>query len=81
MKYKKRPITVDVILWTGKNIKEIMDFMSWRNANYDNKNGLVIHTLEGNHSADVGDYIVKGIKSEFYPVKPDIFALTYERLE
>lgn len=38
---------------------------------------LVIDTLEGRHRADAGDWIVQGVKGEFYPVKPDIFAETY----
>lgn len=44
----------------------------WKN------NGLVIPTLEGNHLAKVGDYIIKGVKGEVYPCKPDIFLETYE---
>jgi hypothetical protein len=55
-----------------------MDFMSWRNAAHDAKTGLVIHTLEGNHYAGIGDWIIKGVKGEFYPCKPDIFAATYD---
>jgi len=39
---------------------------------------MEIHTLEGVHSANLGDYIVQGIKGELYPCKPDIFAATYE---
>jgi hypothetical protein len=41
---------------------------------------VVIETLEGNMTADKGDYIIKGIKGEFYPCKPDIFELTYEKV-
>lgn len=41
----------------------------------------VIHTLEGDHLARVGDYIITGVKGERYPCKPDIFALTYEPVE
>lgn len=37
-----------------------------------------IDTLEGTHRADFGDYIIKGVKDELYPCKPDIFAMTYE---
>ena len=49
-----------------------------------NEQGLTIHTLEdgsdgrAEHVASVGDYIIKGVKGEFYPCKPDIFELTYE---
>lgn len=44
-------------------------------ANIDH---LVIHTLEGDHRADDGDWIIKGIAGEFYPCKPDIFEATYD---
>jgi hypothetical protein len=40
-----------------------------------------IPTLEGQMEARVGDYIIKGVKGEFYPCKPDIFAATYEPAE
>jgi hypothetical protein len=42
---------------------------------------LTIPTLEGDHKAMPGDYIIKGIKNEFYPCKPDIFEMTYEPAE
>lgn len=40
--------------------------------------GLTIKTLEGDHRANVGDWIIRGVKGELYPCKPDIFAATYE---
>jgi hypothetical protein len=43
--------------------------------------GVVIETLEGNMLASKGDYIIKGVKGEFYPCKPDIFELTYEKID
>lgn len=42
---------------------------------------ILIDTLEGQMRADPGDWIIKGIKNEFYPCKPDIFAATYEAVE
>lgn len=39
---------------------------------------IVIPTLEGNHRADLGDMVLRGVKGEFYPCKSDIFAATYE---
>ncbi len=42
---------------------------------------LTIPTLEGDHRCDVGDWIIRGVKGEFYPVKPDIFAVTYDPVE
>lgn len=76
-KYIKKPVAIEAIEWDGTNIKEVLGFMNWRNANHDELSGLVIHTLEGNHHADIGDMIIKGVKGEFYPCKPDIFKLTY----
>ena len=46
----------------------------WKN------NGLTIQTLEGDHLAKAGDYIIKGVQGEFYPCKPDIFLATYEEV-
>ncbi len=42
---------------------------------------ILIHTLEGDHEAKVGDYIIKGVQGEFYPCKPEIFVKTYEAVE
>ena len=81
MKYRKKPVVIEAVQWTGENLKEVLDFMKWRNANHDDVSGLVIHTLEGNHSARVGDWIIKGVQGEFYPCKPDIFEQTYEMTE
>jgi len=44
------------------------------------RGGLVIKTLEGEHIASFGDYIIKGVKDEFYPCKPDVFKITYSEL-
>ena len=78
MKYRKKPVVIDAVLWTGENEKEVFDFMGWRNASHDQQHGLQIHTLEGTMDATIGDFIIKGVKGEFYACKADIFALTYE---
>lgn len=78
MKYRKKPVVIDAIKWDGKNVKEVMDFMAWRNVSHDARTGLLIHTLEGNLHANIGDMIIKGVQGEFYACKPDIFAATYE---
>ena len=39
---------------------------------------LIIPTLEGEMRAEIGDWIIRGVKGELYPCKPDIFELTYE---
>ena len=79
-KYSKKPVVIEAVQWTGENVKEVMDFMNWRNAAHDAASGLTIRTLEGNHHASPGDFIIKGVNGEFYPCKPDIFEKTYEKV-
>lgn len=75
-KYKKKPVEVEVVQWTGMNFKEIKNFCGADVALFANQ--PVISTLEGDMVVSVGDYVIKGAKGEFYPCKPDIFELTYE---
>ena len=83
-KYRKRPVEVDAMLWDG-TIESQTAITNWADGPitgwFDGTNYLAIYTLEGEMRADVGDYIIKGVKGEFYPCKPDIFALTYEPVE
>lgn len=48
---------------------------------YQTDKEMIIHTLEGDHKANIGDYIITGVHGEQYPCKPDIFAKTYEKVE
>ena len=92
MKATKKPVTIEFIEWTGENLFDVITFTqgrpdlrrpksadSWgeyvKTVRLD---GLIIKTLEGQHLASIGDMIIKGISGEFYPCKPDIFALTYD---
>lgn len=77
-KYRKKPVTIEAIQWDGKNLSAIDYFMDRIVENKETI--LVIHTLEGDMEASVGDYIIKGVNGEFYPCKPDIFAKTYEEV-
>jgi uncharacterized protein YeeX (DUF496 family) len=82
-RYVKKPIEIEAVQWTGDNRREIFDFctLSYFNTDFETGNlKLNIQTLEGNMEASVGDYIIKGIKGEFYPCKPDIFLLTYDEV-
>lgn len=80
-KFRKKPVVIEAVQWTGENIHVVLDFMRWRNAEHDTVRGLTIRTLEGTHHASPGDWIIKGVQGEFYPCKPDIFAATYEPAE
>lgn len=77
-KYRKRPVEIDALQWTGNNISEICKFMKKDVAHLLVSGQLYIEKLEGAHHASAGDYIIKGVNGEFYPCKPDIFAKTYE---
>lgn len=77
-KYRKKPVVIEAVQWTGQNVSDICKFTE-RDVNHLIAGGqLYIATLEGVHRASVGDFIIKGVKGEFYPCKPDIFAQTYE---
>lgn len=87
MKYRKKPVIIDAFQWTGSAdqeddpdwiIKAIMDGDAWFENIGTPDEKFMIHTLEGAHEASVGDYIIRGIKGEIYPCKPDIFLATYE---
>jgi hypothetical protein len=81
-KFRKKPVVIDAIQWTGNNTEEIERFMGQKlkkQMSFDNSRFvLIIPTLEGQHIASVNDWIIKGVKGEFYPCKPDVFEQTYE---
>jgi len=77
--YKKKPLVIQAVQWTGENNIEILNFCSRCYITSSGKTkDLVITTLEGDMSAAIGDYVIKGVKGEFYPCREDIFDLTYE---
>lgn len=84
MKFRKKPVIIDAIKWTGQNRDEINEFIGLMDNpdearhGYAKNGSLLIRTLEGVHQANKGDWVIKGVKGEFYPCKPDIFELTYE---
>lgn len=88
-KYKKKPVVVEAMQFTGtkENLNLLMDFIDRDisvlrgGAPHRKIINIIIETLEGNHMANIGDYIIKGVKGEHYPCKPDIFEMTYEPVE
>ena len=75
-KYIKKPVVIEAIQFNGENIGEINAFTG--HSLRLNDECLEIETLEGTMKASKDDWIIKGIKGEFYPCKPDIFEKTYE---
>ena len=80
MRYRKKPVEIEAVRWTGENLEEIKEFAKGALV-HRGPAGIAIDTLEGRMRADKGDYIIKGIKGEFYPCKSDIFEMTYEKAE
>lgn len=84
-KYRKKPVVIEAVHYRGHNsfplVKKFMGDEFDKVLFRPTSEQLIIPTLEGEHNADVGDWIIKGIKGEFYPCKPDIFEQTYELVD
>lgn len=83
MKYRKKPVEIEAIQLTEDNTCEVLTFCNSHNDIVaSNDNGTVsIRTLEGTMVANIGDYVIRGVKGEYYPCKPDIFEATYDKVE
>lgn len=81
-RYRKRPVVIEAMQFAGDNYKDVREFAKGQceplfvGGSVPPK--MLITTLEGVMEASVGDWIIKGVKGEFYPCKPDIFEATYE---
>lgn len=83
-KYRKKPVVIEAIQFTSENKDIVFNWVTcnrYPDFDKDNNPVLVIQTLEGNMTANLGDFIIKGINGEFYPCKPGIFEKTYEEVE
>ncbi len=81
-RYRKKPVVIDAIQFTGDNVAEIAEHLQLELVDAgEDATEIVIETLEGDMTARVGDWIVRGIRGEGYPVKPQIFEETYELVE
>ena len=95
MRFRKKPVEIEAVQWTGDNEDEVADFMGVSltalhtsvdailrtDGDYRENTHIQINTPEGTMTADCGDWIIKGVKGGFYPCKPDIFEETYEVAE
>ena len=88
-RYRTKPCEIEAIQWNGTNLEEIKDFVgnslifdicdiAWEVGRGRPFVFMKIRTLEGDMQANVGDYIFKGLRGEFYPCKPDVFEKKYE---
>lgn len=76
MKFRKRPVEIDAIQWRG--VADALPDWAMGRISFGEGGNLYVATLEGVMRAEVGDWIIRGIKGEVYPCAPDIFARTYE---
>ena len=88
-KYKTKLCEIEAIQWNGLNLEEIKEFVgesliynicdtAWEVGKGRPHVDMKIKTLEGDMQASIGDYIIKGLRGEFYPCKPDVFEKKYE---
>lgn len=81
-KFRKKPIVVEAMRYlSSTTIQDLAEFGFGMDTLRYADGAIFIRTLEGEMRADQGDWLIKGIKGEFYPCKPDIFWATYERLD
>lgn len=82
MKYRKKPVVIEAVQFDGRHAGNILAFCQDNAFVTIPPTGhyLYIKTLEGDMKVSPKDYVIKGIKGEFYPCKPDIFEATYERV-
>lgn len=87
MKYRKKQVVIEAFQLTAESWDDNLDWPSWLHdawcdgTFFPDKFPIcvpTIKTLEGNHVVTIGDFIIKGVKGELYPCKPDIFEMTYE---
>ena len=82
MKYRKKPVVIEAMQYTGDNRFALMGWVHdeglpptvWRFE----KGRFLIETREGDMEVSAGDWVICGVKGEYYPCKPDIFAATYD---
>ncbi len=86
MKYRKKPVVIEAVELKRGYAEMAVEFVGEENiTNYnlgefqEDTCYIEIKTLEGIMTAQEGDFIIKGVKGEFYPCKPDIFEQTYDK--
>lgn len=83
MKYRKKPVVIEAIQYKGdeQSWNALIRFGCKPYQFEEHGSNIMIPTLEGEHICSVGDYVIKGVKGEFYPCRPDIFEMTYEAVK
>lgn len=77
-RYKKKPVEIEAIQFTGYNYKEVEEFVG--QPLYISYEMVAIPTLEGIMRCKANNYVIKGVRGEFYPCDREIFEETYEEI-
>lgn len=86
-RYRKKPVEVEAIQWTGDNLEQCQHFLGndfggcTTERHPGGRSDITVLTLEGQHIARLGDYLIQGVQGEHYPCRPDIFESTYEKAQ
>lgn len=82
-KFRKKPVVIEAVQWKGNNAAELLEFSDFKVAvgMHQGRKVFEISTLEGEMRGDINDWLIRGVKGEYYPCKPDIFAATYDAAE
>lgn len=78
MEFRKKPVVISAVRFLNGNFDELQEFTSGTVLFEGGE--VLIETLEGTMKCSEGDWIIKGVKGEFYPCKPDIFEATYDKV-
>jgi hypothetical protein len=76
--YRKKPVVIQALQYTGKNSGEVYDFSEGKAAINDGVDFMTVSTMAGVMRVEVGDFLIKGVAGEFYPCAAHIFDATYE---
>ncbi len=78
--FRKKPVVIEAVQYGPYSAPSLSLLMHLDGCNFrmNEEEGFIIETLEGEMKAEIGDWIIKGVKGEVYPCKDEIFRATYE---
>ena len=85
-KYRTKPCEIEALLFEDSD-ESVCSIIEFTNGNFtphvdeNNYEYAIVKTLEGNMRAEIGDYIICGLRGEYYPCKPDVFHKKYELVQ
>lgn len=81
MKFRKKPLVVDAVRWLGNNWWEIDAFCGDFVTSVKGDSDIRLRTIDSIAVVSPGDWVIRGVKGEFYPIKHEILLETYELVD